>query len=408
MLSVFISLTSSCLAYSGPSGAGASVLRVTPTKVLATAEPKFPRLNIDATYGIENEYQLNLGRAIDTLRRDYPNILSIEPDFTIFSKNIRLSGDSSERKVEGLKAYKRVFEVLRFMRNTTMVHDEIGTRVVVHDGTIRVRWNAKLTMQTAFGALPGLGTRDESGRPLVFVDGVSVYEVNATGFIFSHRLEDIEVTPPELQGAVDLALFAWPGGFSPPVAAVPSLSVQQTVTILPTVDTLAFSVGGGSGLNPPARGPDADADAATDVLLTVKKRVPLIARASIPLRRRPAEVRAPAPVASAGETPMERAARERAEDAEVVQRRRELSTPAAKGGGGFFSNLFSADLSGPQSCETNYDCEAPLVCCDLVVASVCCSSGMFVGPPPQMQRQLIPIPIPVDDDSPRGGAADLY
>ena len=376
MWSAFINVGT--LAYFGP---GTSVHHRAPTVIVATAEgPGFPKLQIDHTYGIENEYQLNLGRAIDTLRRDYPSMLRDEPDFSIFSPNIRLC--DKDRCLEGLNAYTRVFDVLRFMRNTTMVHDEIGTRVVVEDGTIRVRWNARLTMSTPFGSLPFINNRDEAGRPIVFVDGVSAYEVNETGFIFSHRLEDVEVTPPELQGAVDLALFAWPGGFTPPVAAVPSL-------FTPTTDALAFSVGsGGGGLS-----------------LNEDHMEPNVARAATtpPLRRRSAELRAPAPLATAGETPMERAARERAEDAEMVAQRRR----GAKGGG---ANLFSNLLNtvAPQQCESNYDCEAPLVCCDLIVASVCCSSGMMIGPPqravPQMQRQEIPVPVDDDNFPPRGGA----
>ena len=388
-MAAFINHLVGTLAYFGPSVVpalrasglvGTSVHQRAPTTIVATAEGSFPKLHIDHTYGIENEYQLNLGRAIDTLRRDYPSMLRDEPDFSIFSPNIRLC--DKDRCLEGLTAYTRVFDVLRFMRNTTMVHDEIGTRVVVEDGTIRVRWNARLTMSTPFGSLPFINNRDEAGRPIVFVDGVSAYEVNETGFIFSHRLEDVEVTPPELQGAVDLALFAWPGGFTPPVAAVPSL-------FTPTTDALAFSVGSG-GLR-----------------LSEDQMEPNVARAATtpPLRRRSAELRAPAPLATAGETPMERAARERAEDAEMVAQRRR----GAKGGG---ANLFSNLLNtvAPQQCESNYDCEAPLVCCDLIVASVCCSSGMMIGPPqravPQMQRQEIPVPVPVDDDNfpPRGGA----
>ena len=84
----------------------------------------------------------------------------------------------------------------------------------------------------------------------------------------------------------------------------------------------------------------------------------------------------------------------------VAQRRR-----GAKGGG---ANLFSNLLNtvAPQQCESNYDCEAPLVCCDLIVASVCCSSGMMIGPPqravPQMQRQEIPVPVDDDNFPPRG------
>ena len=59
-------------------------------------------------------------------------------------KNPREEGESPQ-----------IVDVLRFMRNTTMVKDEIGVRLVVQDDTIRVRWNAKLTMRDPFSALPG-------------------------------------------------------------------------------------------------------------------------------------------------------------------------------------------------------------------------------------------------------------
>jgi len=264
----------------------------------ATPEPRsFPTLNIHKTFGTENEYQLNLGKAIDTLRRDYPHMLHTAPDFTIFTDDIQLSGaGSSTPSLAGKERYMHLFGALRFLRNTTMVHDEVGARLVVSDGTIRVRWHAKLTLTSAFAALPGLA-RDKSCRPVVWVDGVSMYEVNGDGLVHRHVLEDVVVTPPELQGAVDLALFSWPGGLSPPIV--------------------------------------------------------------------------------------------RSQDGPK---------------GGLLSRLLPSDLV-PQTCESNFDCDNPLVCCNLGFASICCSSGMMIGPPPdasavpQLQRQAIPIPIPVDDDT---------
>ena len=62
----------------------------------------------------------------------------------------------------------------------------------------------------------------------------------------------------------------------------------------------------------------------------------------------------------------------------------------------------------PQECETSYDCDAPMVCCDLIVASVCCSGGQRSNNQEgQMQGQLIPIPVEVDKPlpgDPRGGS----
>ena len=403
-------LAAGVAAYFGPSP------RVPPQRFESATNLKFPPLNINKPYGIENEYQLNLGKAIDTLGRDYPHMLHAAPDFSIFSENVVLSSAGKKYTVEGMERYMRVYDVLRFIRNTTMVDDEVGARITVSDGTIRVRWTAKLAMTAPFAALPGLSTRDESGRPVVFVDGVSAYELNATGFVYRHRLENVVVTPPELQGAVDLALFSWPGGFSPPVAAtfLPTVGKPARLDIR-RMDALAISGGraaatAGVAVALPA---DVKASALPAEHVRIDASAVVATAGAVEKARAGAGPRARAPVATAAETPMERAARERQEDAEAAQRLRELRSPQAaasdgKQRGSFFSNIFSAmpDTSPPQSCESNYDCESPLVCCDLVFASICCSSGMMIGPPrrePQLQRQAIPIPVEAGDAPPRDG-----
>ena len=110
---------------------------------------------------------------------------------------------------------------------------------------------------------------------------------------------------------------------------------------------------------------------------------------------------------------MQRAASEREEDAAKARRLAELRTPAKpkREEGGFFG------IKRPQTCETSYDCDAPLVCCDLIVASVCCGGGMLVGAPPDPIYQPRAIPIPVEKDSPfppginpptGGGSAPQY
>ena len=114
----------------------------------------------------------------------------------------------------------------------------------------------------------------------------------------------------------------------------------------------------------------------------------------------------------ASETPTERAERERVEDADKARRLKEQRAGKQKPRGGPLSNLLS--LGPPQGCESNYDCERPQVCCDLVVARVCCSSGQMIGggaptegPFAGLAPSLMPIPIPVEGGqeqmSPREG-----
>ena len=113
--------------------------------------------------------------------------------------------------------------------------------------------------------------------------------------------------------------------------------------------------------------------------------------------------RTPTVVMSAGETPMERAARERAEDEEkrLARLARAQDAEDAQGKG-----LFG--VSAPQQCETSYDCEAPMVCCDLLFASVCCAGGLMIPTtdsrlPGALQRQAIPVPVERGDEGANGG-----
>jgi hypothetical protein len=63
---------------------------------------------------------------------------------------------------------------------------------------------------------------------------------------------------------------------------------------------------------------------------------------------------------------------------------------------GFFNKLFGNVLQ--DTCETNFDCEYPKVCCDFGFKKMCCSSGMRIldGPPQSRMGQLAEIPVPAD------------
>ena len=104
---------------------------------------------------------------------------------------------------------------------------------------------------------------------------------------------------------------------------------------------------------------------------------------------------------------MERAARERAEEEEKERRLADLRAPKRqaqerRGGGGGFPWLGGAPK--PQACETSYDCERPMVCCDLLFGSVCCSGGLLIPTTDSvkgmLKKQPQAIPIPVEKDDP--------
>jgi len=317
----------------------------------------FPKLKVGYVHGNENDYQLQQGRAIDSLRRDYPLLLREEPDLSIFRDDIELA-DASGKRLSGLTQYSRVFAALRFLRSTAMSTDEVTYRLIVRDDTIRVRWTAKLWMR----GLAGLGASE-----LVQLDGVSIYELDQAAYIRRHRLDNIVLSGGgEVQVATPLQ-FAWPrAGLAMPEAALPFFeSVDAALGSGEAMHTMAGSARAAERPAPRGGHPQANADGAEG--------------------------------GAARESPMERAARERREMAAEAARLKELRTPKTEKKGPF---SFGLPSFGPQSCESNYDCERPLVCCDLVVARVCCSSGMMIGMP-QPSLQEIPIPIPVErDDGP--------
>ncbi len=70
--------------------------------------------------------------------------------------------------------------------------------------------------------------------------------------------------------------------------------------------------------------------------------------------------------------------------------------------GGFFGKLFGNVLK--DTCESNYDCERPEVCCDFGIKKMCCSSGQFITNGPRSREgELALIPVPITNPNPYPG-----
>merc|ERR1711957_1117394 len=59
----------------------------------------------------QRDYEMKIGRAIDTLRADYPDMLSISPDFSLYHDKIEVA-DPSGVKLHNLRSYKTSFQFL--------------------------------------------------------------------------------------------------------------------------------------------------------------------------------------------------------------------------------------------------------------------------------------------------------
>ena len=207
-----------------------------PTRLLALSSPLSSKLFSIGGLGshlIEgpSDYHLNLGKAVDTLRHDYPRLFVASPHMEIYHPKIELlrvdpGSDKKRVVIKGRERYEKMFSSIRFLGKYLLSesqNSEITHRLVYTDGTIRVRWNAKLWMRD-----PALGITKSvitNGEPmLIHVDGVSVYDLDDHGIVRTHRLEHFELSGREQQTADDLLyekLVAnlpakgWPAGLIP-------------------------------------------------------------------------------------------------------------------------------------------------------------------------------------------------
>ena len=130
------------------------------------------------------EFEINLGRAMDTLRKDYPHLLYRAPDFSIYHEDINVV-DPSGVQLTGLKSYKQSF---RFIQSVVgLFYDKDKSFVshrMIYDwarGSIRMSWNAVIVPKV-------VGNR----RNALYLDGVSMYKLDPeSGKIVEHKIENL-------------------------------------------------------------------------------------------------------------------------------------------------------------------------------------------------------------------------
>jgi len=128
-------------------------------------------------------YLANMGKVLDTLRHDYPRMLTEAPQMDIYTKDVifreRLTAD-----LHGKDAYLAFFWGLRFhcwvlLRNAQM---EIKSLFVDEDrSAIHVRWRL-----SGYLRLVNVNW---------VLDGLSIYRLNSEGLCYLHTLEN--TVPPQ-------------------------------------------------------------------------------------------------------------------------------------------------------------------------------------------------------------------
>lgn len=327
----------------------------------------------------QQEYELMLGKAMDTLRHDYPDILESDPDFSIYADNIEVV-DPSGVTLHNIKDYKASFQFLHALIRFFYCPSESElTFRLIYDcarKNIRVSWNALLIPRAIYG-----GLMNE-----LHVDGISVYELDRTsGLITQHRVErllinDQPVQPPQgIFQALAREATVGPEG-------VPAWNIQEnSVFEFQTNHFLA-------NLSKPTSilfSNDSSDDNVQDNFHPLFNREKFDAKNNYRKRFGLPPITPEEFVRIEAEVQELAMAQRQKADAMSSDSAAEMAK-SAKGKNGLFGKFLGNILE--DTCESNYDCERPEVCCDLGFKRMCCRSGLgvFNGAPERMRLEPVP------------------
>ena len=305
-------------------------------------------------------------------------------DFSIFDENLEVV-DPSGVKLHGINNYKKSFSFVRSVVSFFYCPESSGlTFRLVFDwarNNIRVSWNAQLIPKVFYG---GEGNK-------LHVDGISVYEIDrSSGLITQHRVEhllvnDNPVFAPKgvLHALTNEVAQAIPAGGGYGMSShnerfVMKFENQRRVH---TPKSKLFTLTSSSSET--NKNDNFDYEAYRKKNQTRKKYnlPPLSEEEFLEIENQVRQL----------EVQQKSRQQEQQAASELAQKKKKKK------------NDFLARMTGgvlEDSCESNFDCERPMVCCDFLLKKVCCASGMkvFNGVPGQMQPVRIPIPA-----IPRGG-----
>eukprot|EP00960_Hanusia_phi_P029369 747919-Hanusia_phi.AAC.1 len=100
-------------------------------------------LSDEAEDKLKQEFELNRGKAVDTLLSDYPTIFSESCDFSVFHPSIILR-DTQGFSIEGIGAYRAFFSIVPSLANVLFSRCEVSAVLMDKYGLcknkIKIRW----------------------------------------------------------------------------------------------------------------------------------------------------------------------------------------------------------------------------------------------------------------------------
>lgn len=346
----------------------------------------------------EKEFEVNLGRAVDTLKSDYPKLLTDDPSWNIYHADLEVV-DPTGVSLHGLENYKKAFSFIHGVVKWFYCEEKSALTSVRlgYDWArkcIRVSWNVEMVPKMIYG-----GTRNT-----LYVDGISEYYLDrASGLINEHKVSHLlinnqavepergifhalaEMSPVEGEGGIPVyskqKRTTWEDSLTNHIVKFETWKpfTQRPTSLFASPNDSAMSLSGDG----------APTDLSYDLEAFQKKNKSRVRFGAPPLTpeefvKIDEEVRA-----------MDRVNKKKA--AYLAEQFRE-QTKKAKKPESFLSNLFGGALKN--GCESNFDCERPQVCCEVLMKKYCCSDGLGIVegiPVEKYERALLRVPMANDD-----------
>lgn len=354
-------------------------------------------------------FELMLGKAMDTLRTDYPELLTKVPTLEIYDPNLEVV-DPSGVTLHSIKSYKATFQFLHMVVKLFYCLEQSSlTFRLAYDcarKNIRISWNAVLVPRAIYGG----------GRNKLHVDGISVYELDRkSGLIIQHRVEHLLVNDAPVQPPQGIFAVIQDQATQGPGAGIPVFCKQyhEDNNSCPNLSVLEFSSGSSksnlfspksTSTSTPTSLFSMDESRDNELFNEEAFKTKNLSRKKfdLPAISESEFIQIEAETQKLQATQQLKAAEYNAAAAAAAQARENKKKSD--------NSLFNRILGNirQDTCESNFDCERPEVCCDFKFKKMCCSSGQGVfNWAPGLEK--IPVKVVADDGewARRGGPGGM-
>mmetsp|Transcript_31306 Transcript_31306/g.46968 ORF Transcript_31306/g.46968 Transcript_31306/m.46968 type:complete len:483 (-) Transcript_31306:528-1976(-) len=353
----------------------------------------------------QREFEINLGRAVDTLKRDYPKLLTHDPSWNIYHSDLEVI-DPTGVSLHGLSNYKRAFSFIHAVVYMFYCEEKSGlTFRSTYDWArkaIRISWNVELVPKMLMG-----GTRNT-----LHVDGISEYYLDRTsGLITEHKVSHLLINDQAVrpENGVFHALAEMSPVNPDGVPVFYGLDENEKKITWEDMTHVKFQTWNPltniiSGKSPSSlfNNPNEQAMQLPDNTnaINTDSQVPYDRDAL--QRKNDSRKKFGLPPITPDEF-IKIEEEVRAMDAVNKKKATYLAEQLSQGRkkeekDSFLNSIFGGVLKN--GCESNFDCERPEVCCDVGFKKICCSSGLGIVdgiPLEKWEKARLRVPMENDD-----------